>query len=326
MCALFRKQLNFLTKHPYPCVCALCHVLFYDVIKMAARKVLITGASGLLGRELMRRFRREGWECKGLAYSRVRGSLVRVDLCEREEVEGVVEDFKPHIVVHSAAERRPDVVSKKEEQAKALNVGATEILTQICQQRSIFLLYISTDYVFDGLQPPYSPQAPTNPLNAYGVSKRDGELAVQNYQRSAVLRVPVLYGAVETLAESAVTTLLSSVLDSSKEARMSHYEQRYPTHIQDVAQVCEGICSRQAAGVWHCSGGERLTKYSMACIMAEVFGLPSTHLLAVTEPSGGTPRPYDSQLDCSSTQSVVPTAQTPFRAGIRQVLEPFLLQ
>ena len=301
-------------------------MLFHDVIKMAAHKVLVTGASGLLGRELVRCFRREGWECKGLAYSRVREGLVRVDLCEREEVEGVVKDFNPHVVVHSAAERRPDVVSKNEKQTRALNVGATELLTQICQQRSMFLLYISTDYVFDGREPPYSPQAPTNPLNAYGVSKRDGELAVQSYQHSAVLRVPVLYGAVETLAESAVTTLFSAVLDSSKEARMSHYEQRHPTHVQDVAQVCEGICTRKAAGVWHCSGGERLTKYSMACIMAELFGLPSAHLLAVTEPSGGTPRPYNSQLDCSSTQPLFPTAQTSFRAGIRQVLEPFLLK
>ena len=297
---------------------------------MAARKVLITGASGLLGREVLRRFKQEGWECLGLAYSRVQGGLVKVNLCERAEVERVVEEFKPHVMVHAAAERRPDVVSKQEEQAKALNVGATEILTQLCQQHNIFLLYISTDYVFDGREPPYKPQAATNPLNAYGVSKRDGELVVQKYQNSAVLRIPVLYGQVEALSESAVTTLFSAVLDPSQQTKVCHYQQRYPTHVQDVAHVCESMCSRQLAepgvgvGVWHCSGDECLTKYSMACAMAELFGLSTAHLVPVTGPSPGTVRPYDCRLDCSSTRAAFHTVQTPFREGIHSVLGPFL--
>lgn len=296
----------------------------------SARKVLITGASGLLGRELLRHFTQQGWDCLGVAFSRAREKLVKVDLCRRDEVEKVIDNFDPHVVVHAAAERRPDVVSKQKDSAKALNVGATETLAQLCEQRGLFLLYISTDYVFDGKEPPYSTAAATNPLNTYGVTKRDGEVVVQRCSTSAVLRVPVLYGPVESLSESAVTTIFSVVLDSSTQSKLSHFEQRYPTHVQDVAQVCELMCSLQIArpgaglGVWHCSGDDCLTKYSMALAMGEVFGLSTAHLLPVTEPSPGSPRPFDCRLDCGSTRAAFPGSQTPFKEGICKVLKPFL--
>ena len=296
---------------------------------MATKKALITGASGLLGRQLMRQFS-AAWECQGLAFSRPRDGLVKVDLCSREEVEKILDEFKPHVVVHAAAERRPDVVAGQAEKARALNVGATELLAQLCQERGCFLLYISTDYVFDGTSPPYRPDATTNPLNAYGITKRDGEVAVAKSENAATLRVPVLYGEVEVLAESAVTTLLSAVLASSGTVKLSDYEQRYPTHVQDVAEVCEKICSRQLAepgcgvGVWHCSGNDRLTKYSMACVLGQELGLPTSHLVPVREPSQGAPRPYNSQLDCSATRAAFPSSQTPFTTGISSALRSHL--
>ena len=293
---------------------------------MSLKKVLITGASGLLGRELCRQFRKAGWECLGLAFSRVGGELVKVDLRRREDVEKVLNEFKPHVVVHAAAERRPDVVTKQPEQARSLNVDATEQLTQLCRQREAFLLYISTDYVFDGKSPPYLTKASTNPINTYGVTKRDGEIAVSKYDKGAVLRVPILYGEVEEVGESAVTTLLTAVLNTSQAVMLSDYEQRFPTHVQDVAEVCEQICSRECSepgvgvGVWQCSGEDRHTKYSMACVIGRELGLSTDHLVPVREPTSGAPRPYDSQLDCSTTRAAFSTSQTPFKSGIRSVL------
>ena len=309
-----------------PCTALLVRMRTVD--KMAAgRKVLITGASGLLGRELLQHFKVKGWEYLGLAYTRAREGLVKVDLCQRNEVENVLDDFKPHVVVHAAAERRPDVVSKQTEQAQALNVGATEILTQLCQERGTFLIYISTDYVFDGKHPPYTPSASTNPLNTYGITKRDGEMVVCKYKNVAVLRVPVLYGEVESLSESAVTIIFTAVLNTTQPAQLSDYEQRYPTHVQDVAEVCQLLAGKQLAepgtsvGIWHCSGDDRMTKYSMACAMGRLMGLSTGHITPVREPSSGAPRPYDSQLDCSSTRTAFPSKQTPFDVGIRKVLE-----
>lgn len=292
--------------------------------------MLITGASGLLGRELLRTFTSKGWECVGLAYSRAREGLMKVDLRKRDEVEKVLGEFEPHVVLHAAAERRPDVVSKQLDHAKALNVGVTELLTQLCQQRGTFLLYISSDYVFDGKTPPYTTTAATNPLNDYGITKRDGEVMVSKYKNAAVLRLPVLYGAVEELSESAITTLFSVVLNSAKPAELSDYEQRYPTHVADVAEVCEQLASRQlaepgaGAGVWHCSGDDQMTKYSMACAMGRLLGLSTAHIVPVRKPSSGAPRPYDCRLDCTTTRAVFSITPTEFDAGIVTALESFL--
>ena len=294
-----------------------------------AKRVLITGASGLLGREIYKSFSQEKWDVLGLAFSRVKEGLRKVDLLDKSQVECVLDEFKPSVVVHSAAERRPDVVQNQTESALALNVSATDTLASLCASRNIFLLFISTDYVFDGKDAPYKTVAPTNPINTYGRSKRDGEVAVLKYPGNGVLRVPILYGPIESLGESAVTTLFSAVLNTEKPANLSDYERRYPTHVSDCAQVCVGlankhIVSNDAGSVWHWSGRECHTKYRMACIMAEVFGLKSHHLVPIREPSSGTPRPYDCHLDRSDSESVFETQDTDFKQGIRLVLEPFL--
>lgn len=291
-------------------------------------KVLVTGASGLLGREVLQSFTRAGWNVLGLAYSRAREGLKKVDLCDPKQVENVLDEFQPRVVIHSAAERRPDVVDKKSDSALALNVSATESLASLCAQRDIFLLYISSDAVFDGKAPPYKPDSLTNPLSMYGQSKRDGEVAVLKHKGMAVLRLPVLYGEVEDLSESSVTTVFSVLLNSDKPGKVSDYERRYPTHVADCAAVCVGLAEKHvksgdAHGIWHWSGKECFTKYTMAGVMAELFGLKSDHLVPVREPAGGAPRPFDSHLDPSETEKAVPTKQTPFREGIKKVLQRF---
>lgn len=288
-----------------------------------AKRVLVTGASGLLGREVLKCFVEGGWEVLGLAFTRAGKSLQKVDLCDSLQVKEVLETFKPSVVVHSAGERRPDVVEKQRDKTESLNVTATQTLADSCSKRAIYLLYISTDYVFDGKNPPYLPDAPTNPLNAYGITKRDGEKMVLQHAALGVLRVPVLYGPVETLSESAITTLFSSVLDSTKPARMSDHEQRYPTHVTSCAQVCLGLAEKRASGVWHFSGKEPFTKYTMALVMAEVFGLSTEHLIPVKEPSAGATRPYDAHLDPVVTEKAIPIEPILFRDGIRKVLEPY---
>src|SRR6056300_875715 len=93
------------------------------------KKVLVTGASGLLGRAIMKAFANDSnWKVLGLAHSRVSGNLKKVDLLNFEETRQVVEDFKPDLLIHSAAERRPDVVTQNPDATQNLNVGTTEFL------------------------------------------------------------------------------------------------------------------------------------------------------------------------------------------------------
>ena len=177
-------------------------------------RVLITGASGLLGRAIMKQFSNSGkWEVLGLAHSRATGALKQVDLLDFDETKRIVEEFKPHVLIHSAAERRPDVVENDEETCMKMNVGVTKTLAKAISElnRDLeisehFMLYISTDYVFDGTSPPYKPQDEANPLNKYGKSKLAGEQVMQLCANDGgILRIPVLYGNVEFLKESAIT-------------------------------------------------------------------------------------------------------------------------
>ena len=189
----------------------------YGTIKMASKhRVLITGGSGLLGRAILKLFSNsDQWEVLGLAHSRTTGALKRVNLLDFEEAKRVVKEFKPHVLIHSAAERRPDVVENNEEACIKMNVGVTEILALTINELNSglempehFMLYISTDYVFDGKSPPYKPLDKPNPLNKYGKSKLAGEqVMLKSHPGGGILRVPILYGNVEYLKESAVTGL-----------------------------------------------------------------------------------------------------------------------
>lgn len=171
-------------------------------------KVLITGASGLLGRAILKEFEADGgWECMGLAFTRANANLRKVDLKDENAVREVVSQFRPKVIVHSAAERRPDVVEQQLEASRQLNVVATQNLAIIAKEFNCFLVYISTNGVFDGTNPPYCPTDTPNPSNNYCIFKLDGEkVTLQALPTSCgILRVPYLYGEVENLAECSCT-------------------------------------------------------------------------------------------------------------------------
>ncbi|KAJ2991339.1 hypothetical protein HDV02_003843, partial [Globomyces sp. JEL0801] len=147
----------------------------------------------------------------GTAFSRSSDTLVKLDLTDYTKLEEFIVLNSPSIVIHCAAERRPDVAAKDEEGTLRLNVEATKKLGELSTKYSFYLVYISTDYVYDGTEPPYEPSDKPNPLNFYGKSKYHGELALQEYPNTLILRVPILYGRVTDNSESAVNLLIDVV-------------------------------------------------------------------------------------------------------------------
>ncbi|XP_068718927.1 methionine adenosyltransferase 2 subunit beta-like [Montipora capricornis] len=308
----------------------------------AQHRVLITGASGLLGRAIFKEFSNsDKWDVLGLAYSRATGGLKKLNLLDFDETKRFVKEFKPHILIHAAAERRPDVVENDEETSLKMNVGVTETLASIISELNSdlgdpehFMLYLSTDYVFDGKSPPYQPSDEPNPLNKYGKSKLAGEQVMEMcHPNGGILRVPILYGAVEYLKESAVTVLLEALKQTDKPTKMDDYQIRYPTLVDDVAKVCRFIAEKRLGdksmtGTWHWSGRESMTKYSMVLQMAEMFGLSHSHLFPNPNPPTGTPRPHNTALSCSELESLMDdggaSMRTPFQQGIKQSLQPFI--
>ncbi|MFP6854988.1 MAG: SDR family oxidoreductase, partial [Opitutales bacterium] len=195
----------------------------------ARNKVMITGASGLLGRAIRKAFANDpSWNVTGLAKTRVGTGLVSHDLLNADATRELIARERPDVLIHAAAERRPDLCEGQPDQVKALNVTATSTLCRAVRKIGGWTLFISTDYVFDGTNPPYRPGDAPNPLNAYGESKLAGEQAVfAEDAENSVLRVPVLYGEVEEPGESAVTVILDALLDSTP-TKMDHWAIRRP--------------------------------------------------------------------------------------------------
>ena len=298
-----------------------------------APHILVTGATGLLGRPVLRALSAvPGWRTTGAAFRRAAPGLVRVDLSQTAELPGFLDGLAPDVIIHAAAERRPDVSERDPEGTQRLNVGATEALARWASARGAFLVYISTDYVFDGTTPPYRTDDPPHPLNAYGRSKLAGEVAVRAACPGAViLRVPILYGEVETLAESPVTVLAQNMLNApaGQPLPMEHWATRYPTHTADVADVLRQIVARRLRdpefrGTYHWSGSEPMTKLDMARAFAPLVGFDPARLVPEPDRPGGAPRPKDAHLDTSALERLGIGRHTPFAQALPAILAPHL--
>jgi len=251
----------------------------------------------------------------GLAHSRSTGELRKLDLLDQSAVESLFKDFKPEWVIHCAAERRPDVAEKDPEGAKKLNASVPAHLAQLSKALKFTLVYISTDYVFDGTSPPYTPQAATNPVNLYGQTKRDGELAVLDVtgSKSVILRVPVLYGPAPKNSDTAVNILIDVVSDESgKQYKMDHYGTRYPTNVVDIADFLVRLSSLPSSitipPILHYSAEEPFTKYEMCLIFSKILGLPHGHIIPDAEAPKGdaaTSRPRDCHLYTRETEDLM---------------------
>ncbi len=296
---------------------------------MKNKKVLITGASGLLGRSIYAALKAEkAWKVMGTALSRDSGDLTKVDLSDIDNITSFLDSMKPDIIIHSAAERRPDVSMRDPESARRLNVDATAAIAEWATTNEAYLLYISTDYVFDGTQPPYKEDSLPNPLNDYGISKRAGEVAVlSTCSNSAILRIPILYGDVEYLEESAVIILTRELLDAADEesVKMENWATRHPTLTDDVADVIRQMLvyagdNPVLKGIFHWSADEAMTKYDMACVIADVIDFSRERIIPDNNPPSGAPRPKDCTLDTSLLRGKGIEKQTPFRNAIPLIL------
>ncbi|WP_220769358.1 SDR family oxidoreductase [Shewanella sp. MBTL60-007] len=290
-------------------------------------KIMVTGATGLLGRALIKQLAQHiEHQIIACGYSRTSPSIERLDLTQAAQVSAFVAKHKPDIILHCAAERRPDVSEQDPQGALALNSDATQFLTRAASQYGAWLLYISTDYVFDGCQPPYREDAEPNPVNFYGQSKLLGEQVVSDAQQGfAILRLPILYGEVESLNESAVMVLLELLADTAEQP-VDNWAIRSPTSTADVATAIAKMVTLKLAGEtleghYHFSAKETMSKYQMLLAMAEVQGLTTGHLIPVTSPTDSAKRPKDSSLSCERLVSLGIESKVPFKIGFKRALQ-----
>jgi dTDP-4-dehydrorhamnose reductase len=304
-------------------------------------KALLTGGSGLLGRALVAAFdSRPDMEYIALGFSRAKPPLVKLNLNDHEAIDSLVGEYRPDIIIHTAAERRPDAVEEKREESRNLNVEATGALARAGAKIGAAFIYISTDSVFDGTNPPYYPDCPVNPLNEYARQKLEGERKVAEAygsdagRKAAVLRIPLLYGPFETLDECSVSEMAKALKDRTPK-RIEHWTIRYPVHVADVAQAILAVSDALQKGnaeslgpaspaLYLLSGDTAYTKYEMVVEIANVLGIDSSYLSPDPAPPSGAPRPKDCRLDTSALQRIGFTQKKHFAAEIGALISPLL--
>jgi len=282
-------------------------------------RILVTGASGFLGRAVCRRLR-AGHAVVGVAHRHAGPELQNCDIRDAAAFEALLREVAPDVVVYSAAYREPDYCEEHPIEAERLNVAPMRVLARVLPPRA-HLIAISSDYVFDGGHPPYLEDAFRNPINVYGQTKVAAEDAALTHPGGLVVRIPVLVGAGPTLATSGYIGQLVTAVRERKPLTQDHVLVRVPTWIDDVAHALDFLITQRALGVMHVSGPRAATRYESALDVAHVLGLPHDHIrpsdAVIVRPA---PRPVNAQLATTRLRALGYTRATDFVDVVRDVL------
>ena len=277
-------------------------------------KLLLLGASGLLGRQVAATFRAAGWELAAPTHR-------EVDLARPDAVAALLATAAPDLILNCAAQRRPDLCEGNAPEVLALNVDLPRRLAESGRP----LIHISTDYVFNGANAPYAEDARRYPINAYGRQKAAAEAAIEEAPNALILRLPILFGPTPDLRASAVTVLAANLLNARGTCvKMDDLAIRYPTFTCDIARqllrLASPVCAGTLRGIAHYSAEEPMTKFQMALTMAPLIGVDPAQCLPDHTPPA-VPRPYDCHLSTRRLRQLGFFVEpTPFATALIQTL------
>ncbi len=268
--------------------------------------ILVTGANGLLGSSAMTELRRRGHH--GIAVGRApqcrstdAAAYVQADLCDASAVQALFAGVQPDAVIHCAAWTDVDGAELPEnrEQVFAVNRDSTQNVAEASRDHGCKLLYVTTDYVFDGTYPaPYPADCDRfAPLNVYGQSKLAGERAVcGTLAQHFIVRTSWLYGAG---GKNFVRTMLQ-LSRTHDTLRVVCDQVGTPTYVPDLARLLADMVETDRYGRYNAvNSGGYLSWYDFACAIFRAAGIPMTVLPVTTEEYGQSRavRPRNSRLD-----------------------------
>ena len=275
-------------------------------------KVFVTGVAGQLGHDVMNELAKRGHEGIGTdlaaEYSGVQdGSAVTkmpyvsLDITNAEAVSKTLEELRPDAVIHCAAWTAVDLAEDddKVEKVRAVNAGGTRNIANACKAQDCKMLYLSTDYVFDGQgTKPWKPDCKDyKPLNVYGQTKLEGELAVsETLEKYFIVRIAWVFGL---NGKNFIKTMLN-VGKTHDTVRVVNDQIGTPTYTYDLARLLVDMIESDKYGYYHATNeGGYISWYDFTCEIFRQAGY-STKVIPVTTEEYGlskAARPFNSRLD-----------------------------
>ncbi|HVD97450.1 MAG TPA: SDR family oxidoreductase [Cytophagaceae bacterium] len=250
------------------------------------KKVLITGANGLLGQKLIALISgNKNYQliatARGVDRVGSDGSYQyeELDITKQADVERVLGNIKPDFIIHTAAMTNVDQCESEREGCTLLNVTATEYLVKAAEKINSFFIHLSTDFIFDGTKGPLTEEDVPNPISYYGQSKLDAEKIIMACKtRWAIARTVLVYGIVKDMSRTNIVLWVKKSLEDKKTINVVDDQWRTPTLAEDLAMGCFLIMEKQATGVFNISGKDMLTPYEMAQQTADFFKLDKSYI------------------------------------------------
>lgn len=242
-------------------------------------RILVTGANGMLARDLCPMLEDADFEV-------IETTRNELDITDELQVHRVISDVKPDYVIHCAAYTNVDKAEEEPETAELVNAKSAEYIAKACNSNNAVMIYISTDYVFDGTKKtPYVPDDTTNPTGAYGLSKLHGEEAVRKFcPAHYIIRTSWLYGH---HGKNFVETMIS--LAEKTELKVVDDQVGCPTWTVDLSDaIISFIDEEPPFGTYHACGAGSTSWYGFA---KEIFDLMSLNVNLIPCTTEEFPRP-----------------------------------
>ena len=262
-------------------------------------KVFVTGVGGQLGHDVMNELHKRGYEGIG---SDVQGDCdYPLDITDAPAVEKVLAEVDPDVVIHCAAWTAVDLAEDedKQERVRAINAGGTRNIAAVCKKLNCKMVYISTDYVFDGQgETPWTPDCKDYaPLNVYGQTKLEGELAVSStLEKFFIVRIAWVFGL---NGNNFIKTMLN-VGKKYETLRVVKDQVGTPTYTLDLSRLLVDMIGTEKYGYYHATNeGGYISWYDFACEIFRQAGYTNTVVPVTTAEYGlsKAARPFNSRLD-----------------------------
>jgi len=265
-------------------------------------KFLVTGSAGLIGSQIVK----DLVEQNHIVYScyhdqkPLQGILIHLDLSDENQIIQTLQQIKPDRIIHLAAMTGVDLCETEKELATIINTKATEILARQAVKLNAFFLYVSTDYVFDGINGMKKENDTTNPLGFYGKSKLGGELVLNKLASNwCIARTSTPFGIHST--KKTFPLWVKENLEAKKEIPVLIDQFTSPTYVPNLSKMLIEITTRQITGILHVSGATRISRYALAELVADKLHLDKSLLIPtkIDTMNWKAQRPKDSSLNTS---------------------------